>query len=296
MRVYLIGHKGWIGQMVSDYCKTQNIDVLTSDHRGESNELLNDILIQKPTHVFCCLGRTHGTFNGKTYTTIDYLQNPETLRENINDNLYVPLRLGMFCEKNGLHFTYLGTGCIYSYESNNVFTEEDVPNFFGSNYSIVKGFTNMLIDKIKCLHLRIRMPITSEKNPRNFITKITSYEKICSIPNSMSVLDELIPIAIHMMKENVVGTVNFTNPGVISHNQILEMYRELVDPSFIWKNFTLEEQDQVLLSKRSNNHLDTVLLETIYNDLVRKYPYLILNNIDVAVKMCLEKYNYKFIL
>ena len=285
MRVYLVGHKGWIGQMIFQYCLEHNIDVVSSDYRGESKELLDDIKITKATHVFCCLGRTHGTLNGKTYTTIDYLQNQETLKENINDNLYVPLRLGMFCEKNGLHFTYLGTGCIYSYEEEKkVFTEEDVPNFFGSNYSIVKGFTNMLIDKVKCLHLRIRMPITSEKNPRNFITKITSYEKICSIPNSMSVLD-------HMMKENVVGTVNLTNPGVISHNEILEMYRELVDPLFVWKNFTLEEQDQVLLSKRSNNHLDTVLLETIYNDLVNKYPHLILNKIDVAVKNCLQKYN-----
>jgi 3,5-epimerase/4-reductase len=106
----------------------------------------------------------------------------------------------------------------------------------------------------------------------------------------MSDLDELIPLAIHMMKENVVGTVNFTNPGVISHNEILEMYREIVDPSFVWKNFTLEEQDQVLLSKRSNNHLDTVLLETIFIDLVNKYPYLTLNKIDVAVNNCLQKY------
>lgn len=294
MKIYLIGHKGWIGQMVSNYCRDNHIEVVSSEYRGESKELLDDILNQKPTHVFCCLGRTHGTLNGKTYTTIDYLQNPETLQENINDNLYVPLSLGMFCEKNGFHFTYLGTGCIYSYETNEegkkIFTEEDIPNFFGSNYSIVKGFTNMLIDNVKCLHLRIRMPITSEKNPRNFITKITSYEKICSIPNSMSVLDELIPLAIHMMKENIIGTVNFTNPGVISHNQILEMYRDIVDPLFVWKNFTLEEQDQVLLSKRSNNHLDTVLLETIYNDLLNKYPHLILNKIDIAVKNCLQKY------
>jgi 3,5-epimerase/4-reductase len=304
MRIYLVGHKGWIGQMISDYCRGQNIEIVTSDHRGESKELLNDILVQKPTHVFCCLGRTHGTLDGKTYTTIDYLQNSETLRENINDNLYVPLRLGMFCESNGIHFTYLGTGCIYSYETNNVcpgskegssekkiFTEGDTPNFFGSNYSIVKGFTNMLIDNVKCLHLRIRMPITSEKNPRNFISKITSYEKICSIPNSMSVLDELIPLAIHMMKENIVGTVNFTNPGVITHNEILEMYRDIVDPLFVWKNFTLEEQDKILLSKRSNNHLDTLLLEMIYIDLVRKYPYLTLNKIDMAVKNCLKNYH-----
>ena len=40
------------------------------------------------------------------------------------------------------------------------------------------------------LNLRIRMPITGEPNARNFITKITNYEKICSIKNSMTVLPE----------------------------------------------------------------------------------------------------------
>ena len=190
-----------------------------------------------------------------------------------------------------IDFTYLGTGCIYSYEDEKkIFHENDSPNFFGSNYSIVKGFTNLLMNDTNALHLRIRMPITSEKNPRKFITKITSYEKICSIPSSMSVLDELIPLAIHMMKEKIVGTINFTNPGVISHNQILQMYREIIDPSFVWKNFTIEEQDKILLSKRSNNHLDTLLVEMIYIDLVRKYPYLVLNPIKEAVRKCLWNY------
>jgi 3,5-epimerase/4-reductase len=291
MRVYLVGHKGWIGQMIQKYCEKISIQVVTSDFRGESQEILSDIQSQNVTHVFCCLGRTHGEWNGKTYTTIDYLQNPETLHQNINDNLYVPLRLSNFCERNNIHFTYLGTGCIYSYsEEKNIFHEDDVPNFFGSNYSIVKGFTNLLMKDTQSLHLKIRMPITSENHPRNFITKITNYEKVCSIPNSMSVLDELIPLAVHMMKENVKGTFNLTNPGVICHNEILEMYRDLVNPSFVWKNFTMEEQDKILLSKRSNNHLDTTLLENIYDKLVQKYPYLTLLPIQQSVRQCLKKY------
>jgi 3,5-epimerase/4-reductase len=292
MKVYLVGHKGWIGQMILTYCLLQDIEVVSGDYRGESDEILKDILNQNVTHVFCCLGRTHGSLNGKTYTTIDYLQNEETLKENLNDNLYVPLRLSHFCEKNKIHFTYLGTGCIYSYEEEKkIFREDDVPNFFGSNYSIVKGFTNQLMKDTKALHLRIRMPITSEKGPRNFITKITSYEKICSIQNSMSVLDELIPLAVHMMRENIVGTVNFTNPGVISHNEILEMYRDIVEPLFVWKNFTIEEQDKILLSKRSNNHLDSEHLEMIYVNLKDKYPYLVLRPIKDAIKSCLERYH-----
>ncbi len=43
------------------------------------------------------------------------------------------------------------------------------------------------------------------------------------------------------MKMNVRKTINFTNTGLISHNKILEMYKETVDPSFVWENFTEDE-------------------------------------------------------
>jgi 3,5-epimerase/4-reductase len=113
------------------------------------------------------------------------------------------------------------------------------------------------------LNVRIRMPITDEIHHRNFITKIVNYEKVCSIPNSMTVLNELLPVMVKMSLSNEVGTINLTNPGVISHNEILEMYKEIVDNSFTWKNFTIDEQNQVLASKRSNNCLDTTRLEKI---------------------------------
>ena len=63
-----------------------------------------------------------------------------------------------------------------------------------------------------------------------------------NIPNSMTVLDELLPISIEMAKRNLRGIWNFTNPGVISHNEILELYRDYIDPTFKWQNFTVEEQ------------------------------------------------------
>ena len=50
---------------------------------------------------------------------------------------------------------------------------------------------------------------------------------------------------------------NFTNPGVISHNQILELYKKYIDPQFTWKNFSLEEQAKILAAGRSNNELDS---------------------------------------
>jgi dTDP-glucose 4,6-dehydratase len=78
----------------------------------------------------------------------------------------------------------------------------------------------------------------------------------------MSVLDELLPIVIKMLKSRLVGTINLTNPGVISHNEILEMYQKHVDPQFTWNNFSVEEQRKILACDRSNNYLDTTALET----------------------------------
>ena len=38
-------------------------------------------------------------------------------------------------------------------------------------------------------------------------------------------------------------------------NEILTMYKEIVDPNFTWENFDIEEQNKILDSKRSNNYL-----------------------------------------
>lgn len=210
--------------------------------------------------ILCLIGRTHGP----GYSTIDYLEQKGKLVENVRDNLFSPLVLAMLGKKYGIHVTYLGTGCIFNYDEK-PFKEEDLPNFFGSGYSTVKGFTDRLMHFFNdsVLNLRIRMPIVGHHNPRNFITKITTYAKICSIQNSMTVLDDMIPILVDLAKQKITGTVNLTNPGTIEHNEILEMYKEYVDPSFEWSNFTLEEQSKILLSERSNNELDTSLLKML---------------------------------
>ena len=117
--------------------------------------------------------------------------------------------------------------------------------------------------------LRVRMPITSDlETPRNFITKITRYQKVVNIPNSMTVLDELLPISIEMAKRRLTGIWNFTNPGVVSHNEILDMYREYIDPSFKYTNFSLEEQAKVIVAARSNNELDASKLKGEFPDLL----------------------------
>jgi len=272
MKLLVYGSNGWIGSQFVEIAKNEGHTIVCGKSRLDNIEAVRKEVKQtKPTHVFCFIGRTHGSINGKVYTTIDYLEQEGKLVDNIRDNLFSPINLAKICEEEKVHLTYLGTGCIFKFDEEhpyeeeiNGFTEESKPNFFGSGYSIVKGFTDQMMSLFKnVLNLRIRMPITGEPNARNFITKITNYEKICSIKNSMTVLPELLPMAMKLAEQNERGTLNLTNPGLISHNEILEMYKEIVEPTFKWKNFSIEEQSKILAADRSNNYLNTEKLESL---------------------------------
>lgn len=291
MKILIYGYKGWIGglftKILENNNNTNNTEVikyvLGQVRINNVSELRKEIKEVQPTHIVSFIGRTHGIDeNGKKWTTIDYLEQPGKLVDNVRDNLFSPLVLSLIAKENNIHYTYLGTGCIFEfteehkkrwYEEYLGFTESSLPNFFGSGYSIVKGFTDQLVNLDEfskhVLNLRIRMPITGKVNGRNFITKITRYEKICNMPNSMTVLDEMLPLVLDMMKKGRTGCLNLCNPGMIDHSTILGHYRNIVDPEFNWKTFTIQEQDKVLASKRSNNFLDTSKLEEWYPDVMR---------------------------
>lgn len=272
----IYGAKGWIGGQVVSILDKRNIKYHLSNLRVDDTlKLEEEILSIGPSHIISTIGRTHGNYQGVEYPTIDYLEQPGKAYENVRDNLYSPLTLAILSHRYNIHYTYLGTGCIFDYDdshpkgnSETGYNEDDVPNFIGSSYSIVKGFTDRLMHLYPdVLNIRIRMPIIDGKNRRDFIAKIMKYKKICNMPNSMSVLSTLIPVMVDMALKKRTGTINLTNPGLISHNQILEMYRDIVDPNFTWQNFSIEEQDQILDSKRSNNCLDTTHLESLYPEI-----------------------------
>ena len=290
MKILLYGHKGWIGQQFSDVVSSTSHSLVGGIARcDDAKAVRTELATVGPTHVVSMIGRTHGKIGDRIWPTIDYLEQPNKLVENLRDNLVAPMTLAKACADAGIHFTYLGTGCIFEYDDEHPingagFKEYDEPNFTGSSYSTVKGATDRMMRQqfdTSALNLRIRMPITAERNPRNFVTKITTYEKICSMTNSMTVLPTLLPRLVEVMERKVVGTLNFTNPGTISHNEILELYRELVDPTFVWGNFSLADQAKILASARSNNCLDTTRLE----ELCANVP-----SITNAVRECLTTY------
>ena len=82
-----------------------------------------------------------------------------------------------------------------------------------------------------------------------------------------------------MALQRRTGAINLTNPGIISHEEILQMYKTLVDPTKTWQTMSYDEQSVLLKSKRSNNELNT-------SKLVQWYPQV--SNIHTAVYKALQ--------
>jgi len=253
MKVLVFG-VGWIGQQ---FISNTTHTVIKATSRAE--DAFDEIQKVNPDCVISFLGRTYGTSNGKLIPSIDYLE--DKLHENMRDNFYAPFNLATICDKLGIHFVYLGTGCIYTYGDKKIFTEEDKPNFFGSGYSIVKGYTDQALRHFNTLQLRIRMPISKLVSGRNLIDKLVSYPNICSIPNSMTVLDDFWPIVDKMIELKEQGVYNITNPGVVEHDWILKEYSKYTPHT--WNLIPYEEQN--IKCGRSNNELDTTKLQKFCN-------------------------------
>ena len=125
------------------------------------------------------------------------------------------------------------------------------------------------------------MPVSDDLHPRSFVTKITKYEHVVDIENSNSILHDLLPAAVLLAEHREMGIYNFTNPGAISHNEVLALFKNIVRPDFSWKNFSVEEQSKILKAGRSNCKLDTTKL----SEKMKVYSYTI-PEVHDAYKAC----------
>ena len=265
-----------------ELCQKEGIEVVNAESRIENRgEVEAELDKVQPSHVLMAAGIT-GRPN------IDWCESNK--QTTIRVNVIGTLNVADLCDIKGIHCTVYATGCIFKYDeahplgSGIGFTEEDAPNFAGSFYSQTKGYMEpMLKTYPSCMILRVRMPVSDDLFHRNFVTKIAKYEKVVNIPNSMTILHEMLPASLAMAKKGLTGVYNFTNPGVISHNEVLDLFKKYLDPEFEYSNFSVEEQAKILKADRSNNELDTTKLMADMPEGV------VVNDIKTAFDLCFQR-------
>jgi len=252
---------------------------LAESRTYDRESVIAEIEKYKPTHILNAAAVT-GRPN------VDWCEDHK--QETIRTNVIGCLNIADIAAQKNIHHTLYATGCIFEYDDEHViggkgFLETDKPNFHASYYSHTKALVEELLKEYPTtLTLRVRMPISDDLSPRNFVTKIVKYDRVVNIPNSMTVLTDLLPVSLALAEKKLTGIYNFCNPGAISHNEVLDLYRKYVDPNYTYKNFSLEEQALILKAGRSNNTLD-------HNKLVNAVPDIHIPEIHESMEKVMQR-------
>lgn len=261
------GDRGWIGQKVARALRDDGHQVYAGTARLENRtDIETELDAIKPQRVINCAGLT-GRPN------VDWCESNR--QATVLVNVVGTLTLVDACWRRGIHLTNFATGCLYTSTDDKTapFTESDAPNFVGSTYSRSKALAERLIfDEGQygnyVLQLRLRMPISDDLHERSFLTKISRYERVVNVANSVTILHDLLPVGLDLCLRGRVGVYNFVNPGAVSHNQVLALYKQYVaPPGYQWTNFSLDEQARILKAGRSNCVLST-------DKLLAEYPHI----------------------
>jgi dTDP-4-dehydrorhamnose reductase len=258
MRFYILGANGFLGSSCATYLREKGHDVLT--RRIDVNDfsaLQSQFSKAKPDVVINLTG-------AKAYPTIDWCEDHkvETVQINVAGAINVMLA-GLEC---GAYPIQITSGCIYSGGPEHEFTEEDTPNFHGSFYSRMRVVLQDALAELPVLQARIRMPVSQYSHPRNFINKIVSYPKIISIPNSVTLIEDLYPALERLARIRPVGILNLTNKGYIAHGDILEKYKQIVNPKHVYELITLNQLEGpggITKARRSNCVLSSKKAEAL---------------------------------
>ncbi len=244
---YIIFGNGYLGNKYKEFlgndAEISNADI------GNIELVINELKEKKPEIAINCAGKT-GRPN------IDWCE--DNREETIYSNIVGPLILARVCKENDIFMVHIGSGCIYQGDNNGKgFTEEDIPKLseIPSFYSQTKFISEYMLKQYSVLQCRIRMPIDSKKHPRNLITKITNYKNVISEENSITVIDDFMRATVDLIKKRKTGIYNVTNPGSITHKEILEKYKELVDSSLQYT--IIDTKDLKTKAGRSNCVLNT---------------------------------------
>lgn len=273
-KILIFGARGWLAKKFANFLPSATLTAVNIADPSQVDSILGNV---RPDVIINAAGKT-GRPN------IDWCEDHRV--ETYYSNVTGPVVLAEACSKRKIYMVHLSSGCIFNGKSPNLggWTETDVPNpvsYYGETKA--QAEFRLLDNPGDVLIVRLRMPVDKEPGVRNLITKITRYPKVIDVVNSVTVVDDLISVTIQLMERRQTGIFNVVNPEAVRHREILEWYREIVDPNHSCEMITVEQMYELGLAKagRSNCVLSTKKLA---------WAGIELPDAPEVVRNCLRKY------
>jgi 3,5-epimerase/4-reductase len=152
-------------------------------------------------------------------------------------NVVLPAQLTSLAAAHGLPLAHISTGCLWfdppatnsqSPSTYRKFDEEDEPDLtFDTGAGWYVG-SKELAERVvrqyeKHWICRIRLPFDNVDGPRNYLSKLLSFERVVDVRNSMTHRGDFVNACLDMIEKGVpFGTYNMTAPGAMWTHDIME--------------------------------------------------------------------------
>jgi len=285
----ILGKNGYIAEAITKELTSRDLphialsrtDVNYTNMKVFDNWLSNTVYKKTVKHhnvsIINCAG-----YIGKPNVDACELNKADT----VEGNVIFPAMLSQLCANKGYLYTHISSGCIYGGYSKD-FTEEDASNFDFQNGSFYSG-TKALAEKIvkqnapNSYTFRLRIPFDEFASPRNYLTKLLTYDQLLDARNSLSHRADFAKYTIDLIEQQVpFGIYNVTNKGSATTKEVVELMRKHLKPNKEFKFFSkLDNFMQEVTAPRSNCVLDTQKLE----------QYIQIRTAQEALEDALSKY------
>lgn len=212
--------------------------------------------------------------------------------ETLDANVTCQLAIAGICEKLGLHLTLIGTSGFYHYDENHKlgdnahgFVETDAPNNDFNYYYKMRTYLEHLLNQTGAikhvLNLRALFPFDHKITSSSLIGKLLKFKSINCINTSMTVLDDLIPLALDMINDHETGHVNWVCKGTMSNGDLLRAYKNIVDSSI--------EINEVQLTQEQSKQMGNSAAYVVPARLIQKFGEDRVPNLQDSVNRLMEE-------
>ncbi len=70
--------------------------------------------------------------------------------------------------------------------------------------------------------------------PQSLLSKLLTFSSVTPVATSVTVLDDMVPLAVELVRQKTVGLFNLANEGALTYDALLATYRDAVDPALRW--------------------------------------------------------------